>query len=652
MHPWKIHISGRPFDFGPVVADYGEDVATALAQSWQSGAVAYAPSTWRSWGWTLIRLLKWLAAEAHEPESAAKGAFSAIRDLLTRKPDPSVLRGAIELWRDRPATQEEEYSAVPLAVKRQRTLEQATGALRLLSGTGLLPPIGRVRPAFRGQNSGNNIPSLAELTRPGEIAPTEWRHLIALGKLRLDQLRSIAVQALQAEVQRVRRGRHLATCVLSPAANEAELFTRLLELGLARDGIGRAPLPISAAARSAAEAEVLAYAIAIREGQVATSSRHLRRQIAELGGLRHLRHCIEPSLKGLLAAQLVVLIDTGLNVSTSDELAADPVVGTIRRGFVRIDTVSGVKLRAAGKVVESSLLEVALPTKRGDRSMSGREAIVAWRELSAPFRARALTRGESAADYLWALPVHVGEKETLRRVGPDFGSLRRTLSDELSADAILDGLVIQRRMIRPTVLQIRHAEGGFDHLATAVEAGHSSPITTRSYIGRKWLAGALDEKISSYLKVLERSLADDITDIAARIGVTEAEWVELKDKSSDTGLGFLCATPFQSPQPDVPHGQQCMILERCADCSSRRFVPTPKALRDLVVVRRSLRDQQPAFEATNPIRWQQAWLPLLALVEAIASRLSTTPRRFDLQRAEEEVAGGLKQGSIRLVPLF
>lgn len=362
------------------------------------------------------------------------------------------------------------------------------------------------------------------------------------------------------------------------------------------------------------------------------------------------RHLPEGDLKVLLAAYTIVLVDTGFDIGSCDDLPFNPFVGTAIRGKQRIATVSARKARADGKVVDAVLLdgEADLATTHESSGISSVQAIKMWQEMSQPFRDR-----EEAPDKLWSLPRKAGNVSgVLPYLPSSFKNAWNAFLRRHANDSVIGGLPLQRRMIRPTVLQIRAVRNNFDHAIAQIEANHASAGTTFRYLSRPWFKAQLDKQIRAFQNLFEANLGRGIDEFASKLGVAPAELERRTALADETGLGFVCLEPTAGVQPNTTPGLRCQRLEQCTECSLRRFVPTDQALEALVLFNFALKDQEAAFCAANPKRWAEVWMPYLALTEAVIIKLRNSHRKPRLIAAERRVNERRTAGELRPITLW
>ncbi len=378
----------------------------------------------------------------------------------------------------------------------------------------------------------------------------------------------------------------------------------------------------------------------------------VQRVIGELGGQNTILAHFEGTREALFAAHTIILIDTGFNVQTCDDLPIDPFVGSAVKGKQKIETITARKRRATGGVVEAVLSfdTFELPSAAKGESVSGIRAIEIWQELSKPIRLR--TGSPSIVNRLWIFPEGVNNFGLIRPyTTASFHEWWQRLLDRLKPHPVLGGLAITRKMIRQTVLQISSSKNKLSHLIPQAVAGHSSAATTYRYLSNAWFREQLDEQIRKFQTLWESVFLRDIEEFAEEIGTTEAELVRRRGLAAETGLGFLCSAAFDRTQ-NSPQSQTCLDVESCATCDLRKFVPTANALEALYLTNKSLASQASSFQAQNPDRWIAVWMPFFALTEALATKLAKSRYQAKWKAAKSVVENKLEMTDLELIRLW
>lgn len=372
----------------------------------------------------------------------------------------------------------------------------------------------------------------------------------------------------------------------------------------------------------------------------------------EFGGWMEALAHLEGDVRTLIAAHTLVLIETAFNVTTCDRLEADPFVGEVRRGKIRIVTVAAAKLRARGKIQEASLRdEYDIENRRSDGRLNAADAIRAWQKMSGRIRATAVARDLPSADRLWILS---GSKINRDRIdiATDAAVLHhwQAMLLENFDDPDIGGLPIRRQMIRPTILQLESSRHNFEHTVAATLANHHSSSSTMRYLSRSWFKALLDTKMRRYVDALQACILEPIANEEVSLGGNEAHEASLLH-GIETGLGFLCTAP-RNLTTTMNQEEPCIAVDQCADCGFRQFRPTRDSIEAIVLLKRSLAEQAEQFQANNPARWAEVWVNFQALCEVITGRLRVSRHRAELAQAEVRVDQKLADGAMGLVRLW
>lgn len=700
-----------PYDFSEVADLVGRDFATYLAAGWRASFAADVHAYAERRRSVLLAFLRYCAAEAAAKVDGPHAAFLA--GLKTGAVEAVSYADATAAYCARLHDRGDLSIAVTNNKRTRNNIINALGAtLTTLARLGLLPldhgmtaiPTGPLEP---------RVLTVAEVSLEGELNTSDPRAafskllrspgmserlgipldgltllsshglaeaMVRILRIRIDALRACAVADLEAEAAAMAQGAFLLarTDLPGPADFMAALrgwrrhehFSFLLKR---LEGPPWAKLPGTPKERLlglVVRAMAPHYSGAFFRAKALHPG--LALAIGACGGHKAVTRHFEATMPAKVAAHLIVLIDTMLNVSVCDRLAADPFTGRSSRGKLEIATLEAIKRRAGDKVVAGKFVDAAdrpgeddetcfLEAKRVDGNRSGVWAIRTWLELSKPVRRRAELEGRGAADggadthlFMWILPEG-GERfrGAVRR--PHFTtdhSAWKDFMDRHREDPVIGGLPITREMIRVSCLQAR---SGADHDSGRVMMGladHESPRLTYRYGGSSWREAVLAEHIRRFQNLLEAAASTDIEDIARILGISPEVVLDRRNLASQTGLGFFCLDPKAGERPGTVEGQVCDRLEDCPDCRLRRFVPNPEALEALWLFHKALRDERTFWEASNPERWRAIWLPWLAIVMAVVNILNSGRFKNRYDRAGATAAARLAAGVVTVPVLW
>ena len=654
-----IRLGGKAHNLTPLVPHYGGKFCLRLIEAWHLAYALLNANTSEKHCGALRRFLLWMAAAALDNEDV-NAVYTALQTESADQISIDQMRFVAELYvgklRD---LNNLEIVRTSNVLTRKPLIDALSSALQKLAAEGLWPDIGPIRGMGRCQLAGGNIRSLGELKQnlasheSGiKLLESHINEVMYLNAQRLTALREVLVTELLESHRAFKKGQDL----LHKAQKLSPKFLR----SIFEHKKGDVP-PIlrswlkSDSADDEALMHLLAWLKVCRDGLVQTRDLpvNARQLISIHGGNIEITKHLEATGRGLLAAHTLLLIDTGFNVQTCDDLPANPFVGQVTRGEHRIATISARKRRAAGEIVEASMLAGThnLDVKAKEGSISGVDVIRIWQEISEPIRRRA---SPEIAAKLWIIPS--GRNNLGQVIRYDVGAFvhwwQNFLSD-IASHPILGGLKFQRKMIRPTVLQVRTADNNFDHSVAQVLAGHkSSDVTVRRYLSAPWFKEKLDQLIRDFQNLYESSLASDIQEVATKLEIDELELLQRQQLAAETGLGFVCGARLPDAKQVRRQRSNCLSFDECATCPHRRFVPTAQSLKALALANISLKNQGAEFQAQNPDRWAEIWLPFLALTEAIISKIKKTHFRARLISAIEEITTDLEEHTIAEVRLW
>lgn len=372
-----------------------------------------------------------------------------------------------------------------------------------------------------------------------------------------------------------------------------------------------------------------------------------RSLVEKCGGLPALLRGLGPTGRSFAAAHSLVLLDSGFNVQPCDDLLANPFLLPAARSEQRLVTVTSWKARSKGKPIVGILerWEASVPLRRSDQALSTVDVIKHWQAMTEPLRRTAEEAQNPAAKYLWILPKH-DQRWVAQRPAP-FGAWE-ALRKELSLVPELRGLKIRRPNLRSTWFQLKIYDADLDVAVGALLLNHGSMSTTaHKYLNKGWFYAEMDELIRRFQHLFEARLVD--LGVAPRLELSEAQLADRKVEAISMGLGFACADPLSGHQPESAAGQLCVAVDKCAECTLLRFVPSEEGYRALALTDMSLDESAETFYAQAPELWARAWLPLHALCKATISRLIETHRADAFSRAAADVREAVASGSLTLL---
>ena len=705
-------IPGHPdYDFSALRAEFGDQFCGRLAVDWARVFAAESSVTTKNRAYMARHFLSFIASAANSgPAGPASRVVEWFRGDCHPAPDSASWFHDVVVMYTTAMHDKSNRDVLHTTAARTRSnyIEITSNTFRTLSAYGRWPSSG----AFRSlpDRKEDKVPSLMELRWPGQdpwpdgrvvltdvlmdprvalalgIDPAEVgaldlerriKLMACLNERRLQALRACAAADLEAAHRLKRLGdAYLARpdfptpkkffLIASGAGNGyATRLLAALEAGLEH------PLEGDEPTRLRAFLACFLRRMDEREHGKFWESYRMRRAVSWSGGPVALRALLGVSPRAFTAAHTLLLIDTALNCSIVDNLGAEPVSSSIRRGKVRISTIAAIKMRAQGKAVETNLLsraceECEIDAKRPDGQMSGLAALRMWQELSEWSRERARRLAEQGArpdagvsvhELLWIMPAAKGNAFTIAAVEqPNVANSTfwfHSFLDDHADDPLIGGLPIQRRMIRKTVLQVRDANSDFAFDVAKHAANHASSATTVGYLSSSVLEMHYSALIRRFQDLMEAMFVDPASGIARALGRTADEAAALRSTAVDMGFGFLCSDPFAGARAGVRPRERCGRIDECPSCPLLKFgVVKDVSLETLWIAHRALASARPEFEMRNPARWKAAWMPWLALTTVVIGRLEKGPHRARWTRASASALAKLEAGSISVPMLW
>ena len=652
---FRVDLNGVKYDFSLLSPEYSDRFLETLTQAWCSSYALDPISSARQRFFTLRRFLRWIAKYAEANTLAGEFLESVNSSItLSRERMQDVVESFASRVRDINCL---EIVQSPNPKTRSSALGALSTTLKTLAESGLWPDIGPIRNLDGRLLTQHTTKSLGEADSDSDAASgksqsihEKMAEVDELNIERLKALRSVMVEELKAEYyQFLEGGRLLEVSVPYTSQEIRSIFDQ--ESGqyrnIAFDWVKADDEPTKEIALSC----LLKWIKENYSGLVrSTAFQHVvQKLIWKLGGQKHVTKYLEGTLDALLPAHTIVLIDTAFNVQTCDDLAVNPFVGGVQSGVRKIETISARKRRAAGKIVEATVEGgvAELRVSHKTSSLSTIEVLKIWQEMSAPIRER--VHDKKTKELLWIIPSgrnnlgFVSLYHTSR-----FDYWWRSFLSRISSHPILGGIEFQRRMIRPTILQISASKNKLSHIIPQVLANHGSAGTTYRYLSSDWFKKRLADQIREFQNLFEASFSSDMKEFALKLGIPAEELSRRRSLAEETGFGFVCA----SKRPARNLSRDCMDIERCASCDFRRFVPTRTALESLWLTNRSLKEQEEGFRAQNPDRWLEIWLPYLALTDALIGRLKQSRYNKAFKDAVEAVEQKLEASELQVISLW
>lgn len=484
----SVRIGGKIYDFGCFTEFFGSEFTARIVEAFTRIYIQATPSTTEKRAGNLKRIFLALAKMGitSSEDTPVSRVYQKLRDgehaSISRKDMADAIESVVKRLRD---TSDFYIVSTTNVLTRQNIIESASPMLQDLAREGLWPNVGPLKGiAGSRETRGNNISSLGELVREGEGKNGRGRDIQALNRERLKRLREICEDELLREESEFDRRQRMVNSSAVPS-------TRIRDV---------------------------------------------------------IQNYLEPSSRALVAAYCIVLIDTGLNPQPCDHLAADPFIGQAKFGKIALRTLSTTKNRAGYKSIDVDVIEpnndiniynaaLSAATVVPQSKISTVKAIEIWKKISEPTRRLAQEEENPDADRLWIVRKGTTKKIILYRHS-SWKDWWASLLKKYKNDAVIGGLPIQRKMIRPTVIQIRAVQTSLDAVFSARFSHHSSPaLTMRRYLNRKHINDMLDQRIRTFQNRFEAILIEEDEYASEMLGIDLGVLRMRREEAVATGLG-------------------------------------------------------------------------------------------------------------------
>lgn len=360
------------------------------------------------------------------------------------------------------------------------------------------------------------------------------------------------------------------------------------------------------------------------------------------------------SIYTMLMAQIILLIDTGLNLEVIEDLTVDCVKNT---DIPTIKEVWGIKSRANNKPVVGRVR-----LNEASHRINSIQVIQRVKEMTRRLRHLA-QNGHPLFEVIVEDPrleKKLFIREKIFEVPKD-GSLTLTSgiksSKKDSLKKFKEGHIsvgaydFRPSSIRPTIKVLAFMNGE-DIETSSAELCHASIGTTSGYVMRTMSRMEMEARIREFMKNYEAIVIQDIRGAAEKLGYTAEEYEKRLTAAQRTGLGTICdhlrkdseGNEFSLKQKD------CDPVEDCLDCPLARVFPALKEnLVDAFLMQAWVRGSEAELRS-NEERWRSVWMRWLAIVEGVIDKAKTnhSVSRKMLKEAED-MAGEL--GAAGFLPL-
>ena len=696
MEGVRIDAHERVYWFKELVPLYGENFTSRLGEAWGTANQGNRSNTVGKRWVTLKRFLVLVAGEAavnlggkcHQlVEHLQADAYTA--------PSEALLTRAVNIITSK-IRDKSNNTAISTDNDRTRDnfLHTLNAALRTLTKTSFFPEIDGIRGLGRPRRKSSAL-TLGELTtndRPRATLPSALslsEHsdaILTLSEARLKALKACLSTELNHEYSLFKYGRNTIDNDSLPSIKE---ITDALT-NIRRCSWQERSLLISGRIKSTFGDHVTPLQIAIRLIALKYNGRFFARDLPTSeyslinicgGSLNVVRH-LEATKISTNAAFAIVLCETGFNVSTLQNLRANPYVGKARRGKQWIATLGARKPRARGQMniatvrahniddefeihedVETHVgysfyrSVAALQITKENNEISALQALQIYQEMAAPLRKRALEQGDLfTLERFWLAPRGRAANggtvtSNIEHAGlhwwPEFIARHRD-------HPIIGGLPITRRMMRRTIFQVRMGNGSMDLPALQSSAGHRGSAQTLAYIDASWIRNRFSQLMRGFQELFEAAFIATMSSAQiTRLGGSDAVNRDRSQRAYESGFDFICTnTPAELLSTSYSRGPTCTPLVPCEDCPFRRFTPSDVNFRSLYLMDTALKRAEGHFIIANPARWAHIWLPWRAVTAAYANKIYKSPFKKQYIRAATEIDQQLEVGHLALPLIY
>ncbi|TAX29830.1 hypothetical protein [Rhizobium leguminosarum] len=376
-----------------------------------------------------------------------------------------------------------------------------------------------------------------------------------------------------------------------------------------------------------------AYKALYHKKSIPISRLSLTRLLKEAGGVDLISRLAEPAADALMAAATIVQIDTGWEASTVLNMDLNPFVGTVKKNSIIVRAVVSRKKRAGGKLRNAALIDidgsdeepdkdVAIPLKQKGLK-TAYQIIIAYREMTAHIRD---SLGGKSKSKLWICRSSRPVNENV------YDAFVRFLAKN-EHDPLLGRLPLTRRSIKRTKFNVdAGATQGNIPLAQA-RGDHSDLRTSIAYLSAPAVRALFQHKLREYLNQLDVMIYHGVDDLAVKLGISEHDLHRRKALGIENGLTELLSETALPPSAPEKLSEELNNLN-----------PSDDALRSLCLAGEALEARWEEMAAKNPARFLRAWVPWMAVVQALATKILNGRHRIKfktvLKRVRSELALG------------
>lgn len=380
-----------------------------------------------------------------------------------------------------------------------------------------------------------------------------------------------------------------------------------------------------------------------RGGTRGVSRNSLRSFLEKAGGVKLISKMAEPCSATLMAATIIVQIDTGWESSTVLNMDFDPFVGKITKNRITVRAIVSRKDRAGGKLRNAALIEdedsddlnpdvdVSVSVKeRGN--LTGYQVIRAYQDMTAHIRSEFPA---AKAKKLWL-------SRGARTINMVIYLFFRQFLSQNSQHPEFGGLPLTRRSIKRTKYNVdAHSTIGNIGLARA-KGDQSSDKLAFAYLSAPAVRGIFKHKIREYLEHFEAVVYSSVDELAVKIGIPSDVLERRKALGIENGLLELLADT-DDVQSDPSQG---------FDARAKTLKPNDSGLRSLVIAGYSIDARWKEMSAKNPQRFLRTWVPWMALIRAMVIKIRTTRHRVRFRKILDDVRREIAEGTTFLLAVW
>lgn len=338
--------------------------------------------------------------------------------------------------------------------------------------------------------------------------------------------------------------------------------------------------------------------------------------------------------RGVAAAVILYLVDSGANISTALNLTTDSEQETDDPNFVNLVSF---KDRAGPEPIVKQL-----PLKTPGVRVTAAQALRDVREMT---QMRRKMYPELLGDSLFVFTFY--EQPSILTNEVLANNFRYMLRDRQMPQ------VWTPSAIRIAVgVEVSGKTGGdLDKVGRKLSHAAGS-ATTPIYALRLAVRLLLSRKIREYQTILESAFATHTIRGPQVLGYSDEAAGLLVDKAVRTGLGFLCRDATARGGKVEDTGASCPELGRsCAGCHSRVFMADMDSLAEIVAVNDSLSKRLDSAGDGEQDAWAENWLDLYAFSSAVSHKAKRSRFAYLMpaarRKAQELLSAGFDPALIR-----